>query len=321
MTTPLETCQLCALRTEALSNRHGAYVCRSCMTLFWFAEVLLEAEATEEEIVPTLAFARYAENLWDIHDSERRIATVRRLAAEYPAFDLAKVVDGVPVLKMKHALAEVTRYENSNLPKGVRIRVLSRFADPDALAKLYWDVCEREALPIHQTSPGSMSWVFDQMHLVVEIGPREEIAPSRVQTFSRYPRLRRFAFPLDGLVGELLSALLGEGQEKNQRFAALLSDLGRHTPMSPKRAVTACVLWEVRGERNPYRVQRSEEVAELISRLLLEPLDKERITVSRNDPVWRDAKKVSHRFDLCKYLLQETHSRDKLFEKHVSTPP
>jgi hypothetical protein len=225
---------------------------------------------------------------------------------------------------MKHALAEVTRYEGTNLAKGVRIRVLSKFAEPDTLAKLYWDVCKREALPIHQTSPGSISWVFDQMHLVVDIGPCEEIAPSRVHTFSHYPRVRRFAFPLDGLVGELLGTLLGQGQEKNQRFAALLPDLGRHTRMTPEGAVRACVLWEVRGERsppNPPRVQRSEEVAELISRLLLEPLDKERITVSRNDPVWRDAKKVSHRFDLCKYLLKETHSRDKLFEKHVSTTP
>lgn len=291
------------------------------MTFFWFAEVLLDAEVTEEEVVPSLAFARYAEALWDTRNLRQRIEAGRELVAQYPAFELVEVVDSVPVLRMKHALADVTRYPGSNLAKGVRIRVLSRFANPDALAKLYLDVCKREVLPIHKTSPGSISWVLDKMHLVVDIGPREQIDPARVPQFSDYPKVRRFAFPLETVVGELMRALIGHGQEKNQMFGASLTDLGRQTPMAPETSVVACVLWDLRGERNPARIRRGNEVAGLINRLLLEPLDKEPITVSRNDAVWRDAKKVAHRFDLCKYLFQETRYRDNLFRKRLSTAP
>jgi hypothetical protein len=86
--------------------------------------------------------------------------------------------------------------------------------------------------------------------------------------------------------------------------------------MSLEKAVIACVLWDVRGkrsERGSTSIQRSEEVADLISQLLLVPLDKERITIFRNDTAWRDAHKVSDRLDLCKYLLQDTRNRDNPF--------
>jgi len=274
--------------------------------LFWFAEVLLESDATESEIVPTLAFARHASILWTIRDPQQREATARQLIERYAALDLVGFVSGVPMLRMKPAFVEVIRYEGSSLVKRVRIRVLSRFAEPHVMAELYWNACEREGLPRHKTSPGSLSWDFDRMHLVVDVGPREDIHPARLHQYADYPQVRRFAFPLDTVVEELLRALLGQGQDKNLMFAALLSDLGRNSSMSLEKAIIACVLWDVHGERSERGstgIQRSEEVAELISQLLLVPLDRERITISRNDTAWRDAHKVSHRLDLCKYLL------------------
>jgi hypothetical protein len=162
------------------------------------------------------------------------------------------------------------------------------------------------------------------MHLVVDVGPREDIHPTRLHQYTDYPWFRRFAFPLDTVVEALLLALLGQGQEKNQVFGALLSDLGRKSLMSLEKAVIACVLWDVHGERSERgqtKVQRSEEVAGLINRMLLEPLEKEPITISRNDTSWRDAKKVSERFDLCKFLVQESQDRDTLFGKHLPTAP
>jgi len=44
MTDRYEACHLCALHAEALRKRHSVSTCRSCMTVFWFAEVLLEAD-------------------------------------------------------------------------------------------------------------------------------------------------------------------------------------------------------------------------------------------------------------------------------------
>ena len=192
------------------------------------------------------------------------------------------------------------------------------------MAQLYCNLCEREGLPRHPSSPGSLSWDFDRMHLVVDVGPREEIPPMRLSHNRDYPWVRRFAFPLDTVVEALLLALLGQGQEKNQVFGALLSDLGRKSLMSSKKAIIACVLWDIHGERSERgetKMQRSDEVAEIINQLLLGPLEKEPITISRNDTSWRDAKKVSQRFDLSKYLVQESQNRDNLFGEPLPTVP
>jgi hypothetical protein len=311
-----EQCELCSATAVPLHERCGANVCRSCLTLLWFAEVLLESDATEAEIVPTLAFARHADALWTIRNPQQREAAAHQLVERYAALELVDVVSGVPMLRMKPAFVEVVRYEGSNLVKRIRIRVLSRFAEPRAMAELYWDICGREGLPRHKTSRGSLSWDSDRMHMVVDVGPREDIHPARLHQHADYPQVRRFAFPLDAVVEELLRALLGQGQDKNLLFGALLSDLGRKTGMSSEKAVVACVLWDVHGERSERgftSIERSEEVADLISQLLLVPLDKERITISRNDTAWRDALKVSDRLDLCKYLLQDTRKRDNPF--------
>jgi hypothetical protein len=321
MTSQPEICHLCHHRSECVHNRYDATICGSCLTLFWFAEVLLEAEVTEEEIVPTLAFARHAEVLWPIRDPGERVAAVHKLVDRYPAFDLVEVVNGVPVLRMKHAMAEVVRYHGSHFAKSIRIRILSRFAEPDEMAKLYWDFCERENLPRHKSSRGSLAWDSDRMHLVVDVGPREEIHSARLPGLSDYPQVRRFAFPLDTVVRDLLRALLGHGQEKNLMFGALLSDLGRSTRMSRATVVNACVLWQLLGERTPNRVRREEEAAEIVNRLLLEPLEMKPLTISRNGATWRNAKKISGRLDLCSYLLQEITDGDNPFQKRLSTAP
>jgi hypothetical protein len=321
MTSQPEICHLCHERSESVHNRYGVPICGSCKTLFWFAEVLLEADVTEEEIVPTLAFARHAELLWPIRDPEKRVAAAHKLVARYPAFALVEVVSGVPVLRMKHALLEAVRYPGSDLARSIRIRLLNRFADPDDIARRYWDVCERENLPRHKSSRGSLTWYFDRMHLVVDVGPREEIHSARLPGLSDYPQVRRFAFPLDAVVRDLLRALLGHGQEKNLMFGALLSDLGRSTRMSRATVVMACVLWQLLGERTPNRVPREEEAAEVINRLLLEPLEMKPLTISRNDATWRNAKELSSRLDLCSYLLQEITDGDNPFQKRLSTAP
>jgi hypothetical protein len=245
-----EQCELCSATAVPLHERCDANVCRSCLTLLWFAEVLLESDATEAEIVPTLAFARHADALWTIRNPQQREAAAHQLVERYAALEFVDVVSGVPMLRMKPAFVEVVRYEGSNLAKRIRIRVLSRFAEPRAMAELYWDVCEREGLPRHKTSPGSLWWDFDRMHMVVDVGPREDIHPARLHQHTEYPQVRRFAFPLDTVVQRLLRALLGQGQDKNLMFAALLSDLGRSSSMSLEKAVIACVLWDVRGERS-----------------------------------------------------------------------
>lgn len=338
MTDTLDTCRICTRPAEVLQDWGGTQMCRSCMSPFWVAENLMESEATEAEIVPTLAFAPCTENLWRIEDSKKVTVETRRFLAEYPAVDLVECVSAVPVVRMKEAFAEVVRYPDSDLPRSVEVRVLSRFAQPAAVAAQYEGVCEGEGLYTHPSSAGSISWDFRDMHLMARVGPREEIHPTHLGQFREYPRVRRFAFPSASVVGALVRALLGAGQNKNLMFGALLSDLGRKSQMEPETVVVACVLWYLRGKwvskkvelprseeatgltiDKKAKVSRSEEVARLINNLLLEPLDKLPIDITRNDADWRDATKVAHRFDRCRLLLQKT--RDNPFEKRLSTAP
>lgn len=298
------------------------WLCRSCVAMLWFADVLIESEATEAEIVPTLAFASHAETLLDIREPQQRTAEVRRLLARYPAVEAAEFVAGVPVMRMKAAFAEASKYPNSNLTRTVQLRVLSRFAQPDAVAALYSALCEREGLPVHGSSAGNISWDCDNMHLKARVGPREEIHATRLGGMDAYPRVRRFAFPLPSVVEAVVRALLGGGQPKNLMFGALLSDLGRKgSTMEPEKTVVACVLWCLRGHwvDGKARVPRSEETAALINRLLLLPLNKSPVDITRNDAAWRNAAKVAHRFDRCRFLLQWT--RDNPFRKYLSTVP
>jgi hypothetical protein len=160
MTDTLDTCRLCTRPAEVLQDWGGTQMCRSCMRLLWFAEVLMESEATEAteaEIVPTLAFAPCTENLWRIEDSKKVTVETRRLLAEYPAVDLVECVSAVPVVRMKEAFAEVVRYPDSSFPRSVQVRVLSRFARPEVVAALYEDVCRGEGVYTHLSSAGSIS--------------------------------------------------------------------------------------------------------------------------------------------------------------------
>jgi hypothetical protein len=175
MTISLETCQLCDRPAEVLQKWDETRMCRSCVTVLWFADVLLDSEATEAEIVPTLAFAPAAETLCDVRDRRQRAVEANRLLASYPAVKLTEMADGVPLLRMKEALAGAVSYPSSELTRSVQVRVLSRFARPAAVAALYEDVCESEGLPMHGSSAGSISWDCDNMHLKARVGPLEEI--------------------------------------------------------------------------------------------------------------------------------------------------
>ena len=131
MTISLETCQLCDRPAEVLQKWDETWMCRSCVTVFWFADVLLASEATEAEIVPTLAYAPAAESLYDVRDPGHRVVEVNQLLASYPAVEMT---DGVPLLRMKEALAGAVSYPSSELTRSVQVRVLSRFARPAAVA-------------------------------------------------------------------------------------------------------------------------------------------------------------------------------------------
>ena len=316
----LERCDCCQRLAENLkiyteeTEEEGVKpdrLCDKCVAVFWTAEVLLDSETTDEaEIVSTLAFAA--------GHGQCGSELLENFESRYPSFEMIRLVDSVPVLRIKHVIAEVIRYPRSTLVKQVRIRILSKFAEPERVANLYQEALAQENLPVFQTSPGSISWEYKDAHLMLNIGPREEIETSRVERFERYPQVYRFSFPLPDVVRAVSEALIGSpkrpGTKGAEMFATGLGDHRRPRNKEARTLIPACVAWfvgehEAIGKDTSSIVKdRRRRVAKMLNRHLLRPLRKPRLAdnpYSQNDPIWDDAKEVGPRFDRARMFLQK----------------
>ena len=50
-------CGSCLAPTEKIVRRQGVEICNSCNALFWVAELIFDSDATEAEILPTMALS------------------------------------------------------------------------------------------------------------------------------------------------------------------------------------------------------------------------------------------------------------------------
>jgi len=222
-----ETCDACQRPAEALFKRGGDRLCSSCKALFWTAEVLFDSEiADEAAIIATMAFAVHTGKPDENYLSDELVLSKfeAEFAYRYPAFELITIVDGVPVLRMKPALVDVVRYPSSALPKQVRVEVLSKHAEPGSIAELYRRTLIDHKLPMYDTSPGRIEWEYKEAHLVINVGPKESIHPTRVASLEEYPQVYRFSFPLPSIVGRLCEGLMGSPTRARRRsFLQLVS--------------------------------------------------------------------------------------------------
>jgi hypothetical protein len=192
----LERCDACGLPSDSLHELEGDRLCDRCDAVFWTAQVLRKSDVTDEaEIIATLAFAAHSK-YESLRDEKNRVTFSRNFTHKYPSFELVRFVEDVPVIRLRKAVAEVVRYTGSELPRRVRLRILSKFADPDEVATLYQRVLVRENLPVFADSRGSVSWQYEDAPLVVDVGPREEVHFTRLEQFAEYPQTVRFSFPM-----------------------------------------------------------------------------------------------------------------------------
>jgi hypothetical protein len=212
----------------------------------------------------------------------------------------------------------VLRYAGSDLPQRVRLRILSKFADPDEVSDLYRCSLEQENLPISKDSRGSVYWQYEDAHLVVDVGSREEIYSTRLEQFAEYPQRARFSFPMPSVVAALCKALVGlprtQGRDGSQEmFASGLGDHGRTSKSKePHTTIPACVAWYV-GERDKNREpkerrrkpkERRPQVAKMLNRHLFDNHALVDTPWSSGDSVWEDAREIGPRFDLALLFLQ-----------------
>jgi hypothetical protein len=313
----LERCDACGLPSDSLHELEGDRLCDRCDAVFWTAQVLRKSDVTDEaEIIATLAFAALSK-YESLRDEKNRATFSRNFTYRYPSFELIRFVEDVPVIRLRKAVAEVGRYTGSELPRRVRLRILSKFADPDEVAELYRRILQQESLPVFPDSRGSVSWLYEDAHLVVDVGPLEEIHFTRLKQFAEYPQTVRFSFPMPSVIAALCKALVGiprkPGRDGSKEMFALgLGDHGRSNPKKPHTTIPACVAWYL-GEREENRQpkegrlrpkERRPRIAKMLNRQLFGSHVLADTHWSSDDPVWGDAREVGPRFDLALYLLQ-----------------
>src|SRR3712207_2024895 len=168
----LDRCDACGLLADSLVELEGDRLCDPCDAVFWTAQMLRKSDVTDEaEIIATLAFAAHS-TYESLRDEKNRVTFSRNFTHRYPSFELIRVVEDVPIIRLRKAVAEVVRYTGSELPRWVRLRILSKFADPDEVATRYRRVLQQENLPVFAGSRGSVSWQYEDAHLVGGVGPQ-----------------------------------------------------------------------------------------------------------------------------------------------------
>jgi hypothetical protein len=322
----LDTCDACDLPSDSLVELEGDRVCDRCDAVFWTAQMLQKSDVTDEaEIIATLAFI--SQNKYEnLRDEKNRVTFSQNFDQKYPSFELIRFVEDIPVIRLRKAVAEVVRYKGSKLPQRIRLRILSKFARQDEVKELYRRVLEQENLPIAPDSRGSVSFQYADGHLVVDVGPREDIHSTRLEGLDKYPQALRFSFPLPDVIAALCEALVGiprtRGRDgSREMFAVGLGDHGRPAPKKPHTTIPACVAWYL-GEREENRQpkegrlrpkERRPRVAKMLNRHLFGNHVLVDAPWSSSDPVWEDAREVGPRFDLALLLLQGDTRFKRLF--------
>jgi hypothetical protein len=310
----LTPCDSCWQLAEGLLNHAGDRLCGKCRAVLGTAAVLFQNEITDEtEIISTMAFAAYAyagTEEWPPVDE----GLSEDLVKKYPRFEI-RVVDGVPILRLRLAVVSVIRYASSKVPRKVLIEVFSRFAEPDTVAELYERTLVKEGIHFNEYSGGTIELNTENARLSILVGAKRELDAARVGHYSEYPRGRFYSFPPPNLVREIYKALLGSVDKRTfAGYAYGLGDHGRTNSKTAEKTISACAAWyageyvmEQDGPNKP--AERRPRVARVLNRYLLRPLGKPELPEDhwRNeDTIWRDAREVSQRLMRTEYFLQRS---------------
>jgi hypothetical protein len=326
-----EPCDACCLPAETLFNHGGDRLCESCRALFWTAQVLFDSEVTDEaEIISTLAFAAHTGRLWNLTDEGRREEFMQEFSRRYRRFELTKVVEGVPLLRLRSVAVTVVRHTDSELPRKIVIEVFSRFAKPDAVAELYERTLNEEGIHCDEHSGGTFSYDFEDAHLRISVGAKRELHPGRVGYYSGYPRGRIYSFPPPNLVRGFYKTLLGSADKRNfAGIAYALGDHGRSWSKTAEKTIPACVAWYA-GERYTDKsedtikpVERRPRIARILNRHLLSQCGKPELPEDHwrnDDTIWRDAREISQRLMRAEYFLQQAKGLNNTFSEHLLRP-
>lgn len=226
-------CDACTRPSTSLHKYAGDAICEACEALFTAANALFDNGAADEaEIVGTLAFTRYAPD------------STSEAARKYGGFEVIRMADGVPVLRLRKVAANVLHYKGSRIVRAVNVEVFSRHADPGEVSALYERTLADHGIHHDQCGGGSIHWSTKDAYLTITVKPEQEVHPTRVSYLKGYPRGRAYSLAPPSLVREVYRALLGSADPRTLAgYAYALGDHGRRKTMTAEKTILGCVAW------------------------------------------------------------------------------
>src|SRR3712207_1434915 len=291
-------CDACTRPSSSLHKYAGDAICEACEALFTAANALFDNGAADEtEIVGTLAFTRYAPD------------STSEAARKYGRFEVIRMADGVPVLRLRKVAANVLHYKGSRIVRAVNVEVFSRHADPGEVSALYERTLADHGIHHDPCGGGSIHWSTKDAYLTITVKPEQEVHPTRVSYLKGYPRGRAYSLAPPSLVREVYRALLGSADPRTLAgYAYALGDHGRRKTMTAEKTILGCVAWLLgEGDSSQKPKVRRPRISRALNRHLLRPLGKTALPEdgwSPDDTIWRDAAKVSQRLMRAGCLLQ-----------------
>jgi hypothetical protein len=306
-----EICDSCLYPAEDLVKHAGDRLCERCRAVFLTAQVLFEEGISDEaDIVDTLSYAALDGRPWELRGKEACEKFAKTFPRRYEDFELVRVVDGVPVLRLKLVRTDVIRYQGTDVPKQVRIRVLSRFVKPESVADSYERTLLVENLSWDHSTDGFIKWNATATELSVTVGPNKLYRPGRARSLANNPPECLHSFPPPDLIKEVYPALLGSTDKRTRRgYAYALGKHGRFRTKEAKSVILACAAWYI-GERDQ-KIEpkdRRPRIARMLNRHLLAPVGESMLCEDGWTPenrVWGDAARLSDNLQQAWYFLQQ----------------
>lgn len=294
-----QTCGAC--QTSPVDpDHHGDKLCSGCDAVFLAARTLLKHNvAAEEELIPTLVFARISGRARDPHYTQHYRSGYGPvedsvLAGEHPGLEIVKFLDNLPVVRVKPLTLVAEKHPGTQVLKQVRIRTLSKKVGPTDVAERYVQLLNEEGARWDENNHGDFSYDCPHGYLELIVTNGSEVSPDLEEAFGedlfRHPA---FHFPPPDIVAGVHEAM-------RAAFANRLDLYGKAQPKTPSRLVPAFAAWHVGGRADDEVPPASQtRVASVLDCHLLQPCNLPLLSENTWAPahaVWKDVQVLLPRF-------------------------
>jgi hypothetical protein len=237
------------------------------------ARVLLEKEAPEDQVFPTLAFAGYAlgQGIEERFAEKDRLVNARgkpeawetevnRFVSRFPSARPVQIIDDVLILEQEPVTIHVVRYPHTDIPELVEIHVYQRrdHTESEEIARRYEQKLSAAGIPCDvgdRLLPMSAE-PFEGRVIITVANHKHDTPPSHAEALFR-GEPPRFQHP-EG-VGAYCKLAIGSAREGSNGFARGLNRRGGKRPTSNKWLVLASVvlcLQDIAGIKDNEKIYR-----------------------------------------------------------------